>query len=124
MLLQNAKFIMIAYYGFRMNRPPPLTDEQRRQALLKAAEARRLRAEIKELLKMGSLSLEDLLERSDTDESLGRMKVLAVLESLPRLGKVKARRTMEEIGISESRRLRGLGPQQRASLVSRFSDQS
>ena len=85
-----------------MNRPPPLTDEQRRQALIKAAEARRLRAEIKELLKMGSLSLEDLLERSDTDETLGRMKVLAVLESLPRLGKVKARRTMEEIGISET----------------------
>jgi len=124
LLLQNANFTKIAYYGFRMNRPPPLTDEQRRQALIKAAEARRLRAEIKELLKMGSLSLEDLLERSDADESLGRMKVLAVLESLPRLGKVKARRTMEEIGISESRRLRGLGAQQRASLVSRFSEQS
>ena len=70
-----------------MNRPPQLTDEQRRQALIKAAEARKLRAEIKELLKMGSLSLEDLLERSDTDESLGRMKVLAVLESLTRKSK-------------------------------------
>ena len=104
-----------------MNRPPLLTDEQRRQALIKAAEARRLRAEIKELLKTGSLSLEDLLERSDADESLGRMKVLTVLESLPRLGKVKARRTMEEIGISESRRLRCLGAQQRALLLSRFA---
>jgi len=48
------------------------------------------------------------------------MKVLAALESLPKLGKVKARRTMEEIGISESRRLRGLGVQQRSALVSRF----
>ena len=74
-----------------MNGPPPLTDEQRRQALMKAAEARRIRAEVKELLKTGSLSLEDLLERSDSDESLGRMKVQAVLESLPRLGKLKAR---------------------------------
>ena len=107
-----------------MNGPPPLTDEQRRQALLKAAEARRIRAEVKELLKTGSLSLEDLLERSDSDESLGRMKVQAVLESLPRLGKVKARRAMEDIGISDSRRLRGLGAQQRASLISRFADQS
>ena len=107
-----------------MNGPPPLTDEQRRQALMKAAEARRIRAEVKELLKTGSLSLEDLLERSDSDESLGRMKVQAVLESLPRLGKVKARRTMEDIGISDSRRLRGLGAQQRASLISRFADQS
>ena len=84
-----------------MNGPPPLTDEQRRQALMKAAEARRVRAQIKELLKPGSLSLEDLLERSDTDENIGRMKVLSVLESLPRLGKVKARRTMSDIGISE-----------------------
>ena len=107
-----------------MNGPPPLTDEQRRQALMKAAEARRIRAEVKEHLKTGSLSLEDLLERSDSDESLGRMKVQAVLESLPRLGKVKARRAMEDIGISDSRRLRGLGAQQRASLISRFADQS
>ena len=107
-----------------MNGPPPLTDEQRRQALIKAAEARRVRAQIKELLKVGSLSLEDLLERSDTDENIGRMKVLSVLESLPRLGKVKARRTMSDIGISESRRLRGLGVQQRASLITRFADQS
>ena len=37
------------------------------------------------------------------------MKVLAVLESLPGVGKVKARRIMEEIGISETRRVRGLG---------------
>ena len=107
-----------------MNGPPPLTDEQRRQALIKAAEARRVRAQVKELLKVGSLSLEDLLERSDTDENIGRMKVLSVLESLPRLGKVKARRTMSDIGISESRRLRGLGVQQRASLITRFADQS
>ena len=99
---------------------PQLTDEQRRQALVKAGEARRARAEVKELLKMGSLTVARLLERADGDEMLARMKVLAVLESLPKLGKVKARRTMEEIGISESRRLRGLGAQQRSALVSRF----
>ena len=99
---------------------PQLTDEQRRQALVKAGEARRARAEVKELLKMGSLTVAGLLERADGDEILARMKVLAVLEALPKLGKVKARRTMEEIGISESRRLRGLGAQQRSALVSRF----
>lgn len=99
---------------------PQLTDEQRRQALAKAAKARQARAEVKELLKMGSLTVAELLERADGDEVLARMKVLAVLESLPKLGKVKARRTMEDIGISESRRLRGLGAQQRAALVDRF----
>ncbi len=99
---------------------PQLTDEQRRAALVKAAEARRVRAEIKELLKMGTLSLSELLDRSDSDKILAKMKVLSVLEALPKLGKVKARRTMDEVGISESRRLRGLGSQQRAELVARF----
>ena len=99
---------------------PQLTDEQRRAALVKAAEARRVRAEIKELLKMGTLSLSELLDRSDNDRILAKMKVLSVLEALPKLGKVKARRTMDEVGSSDSRRLRGLGSQQRAELVARF----
>jgi len=99
---------------------PQLTDEQRRAALVKAAEARRVRAEMKNLLKMGSISMSELLARSDDEVILAKMKVLAVLESLPKLGKVKARRTMEEVGISESRRLRGLGTKQRAELVARF----
>ena len=99
---------------------PQLTDEQRRAALAKAAEARRVRAEIKELLKMGTLSLSELLDRSDNDRILAKMKVLSVLEALPKLGKVKARRPMDEVGISDSRRLRGLGSPQRAELVARF----
>jgi ribosomal protein S13 len=45
------------------------------------------------------------------------MKVVSVLESLPGLGKVKARRLMETVGISESRRLQGLGAKQRAELL-------
>ena len=89
-------------------------------ALLKAAEARRVRAEVKALLKMGSMTMPELLDRADTDPIVAKLKVLSALESLPKLGKVKARRTMEEIGISESRRLRGLGSQQRAELLARF----
>ena len=81
---------------------PELTDEQRRAALVKAAEARRTRAEIKELLKMGSLTFPELLTRADNDPVVAKMKVLAALESLPKLGKVKARRTMEEISQSSS----------------------
>ena len=69
---------------------------------------------------MGTLSLSELLDRSDNDRILAKMKVLSVLEALPKLGKVKARRTMDEVGISDSRRLRGLGSQQRAELVARF----
>jgi hypothetical protein len=100
--------------------PPVLSPEQRQAALDKAAVARRARAELKEKLKMGSLNLKELLHQSG-DDIIGKMKVLAVLESLPGVGKVKARRTMEEIGISETRRVRGLGDQQRAKLLEAFS---
>ena len=100
--------------------PPALSAEQRQAALEKAAIARRTRAELKEKLKMGSLSLSDLLRQADTDEVVGKMKVLAVLESLPGLGKVKARRLLEEVGISETRRLHGLGDQQRKRLFEKL----
>jgi len=69
---------------------------------------------------MGSLTLSELLAQGDKDDIVGKMKVVAVLESLPGVGKVKARRTMEEIGISETRRVRGLGDQQRAALLKSF----
>ena len=70
---------------------------------------------------MGSLSLPQLLDDAEKDDIVGKMKVLAVLESLPGVGKVKARRTMEKIGISETRRVRGLGVQQRKELLAEFS---
>jgi Spy/CpxP family protein refolding chaperone len=97
--------------------PPALTPEQRAAALQKAAASRRQRAELKEKLKMGTISLRELLDQSDRDEVIAKMKVVAVLESLPGLGKVKARRLMEELGISEQRRLQGLGSNQRSALL-------
>jgi S13-like H2TH domain len=100
--------------------PPELSADQRQAALEKAAVARRMRAELKEKLKMGSVTLSELLQQADADEVVGKMKVLAVLESLPGLGKVKARRLMEEIGISETRRLHGLGEQQRKRLLEKL----
>jgi len=101
--------------------PPSLTPEQRMAALEKAAAARRQRAEVKEKLKMGSLSLQELFEQGDRDEVLAKLKVVSVLESLPGVGKVRARRLMQELDISESRRLRGLGDNQRRRLLDRFA---
>lgn len=102
--------------------PPALSDEQRQAALAKAAEARRARAELKERLKMGSITLRELLEQSSENENIAKMKVLAVLESLPGVGKVRARRTLDEIGISDTRRVRGLGELQRQALLAIFPD--
>jgi signal recognition particle GTPase len=100
-----------------MPQPPVLSPEQRAAALEKAAAARRARAELKEKLKMGSVSLSDLLAQAGSDDIIGKMKVLAVLESLPGLGKVKARKLMEETGIPETRRVQGLGTKQREALL-------
>jgi signal recognition particle GTPase len=100
--------------------PPPLSPEARQKALEKAAAARRQRAELKDKLKMGSLTLKELIDQGDNDEVVGKMKVLTVLESLPGVGKVRARRLMEEIRISEARRVRGLGAQQREALLKQF----
>jgi signal recognition particle GTPase len=100
-----------------MPQPPALTAEQRQAALQKAAKVRRERADVKEKLKIGSLTLAELLKQAENDETVGKMKVVSVLESLPGLGKVKARRLMETVGISESRRLQGLGAKQRADLL-------
>jgi hypothetical protein len=100
--------------------PPSLTPEQRQAALDKAAAARRQRAEVKEKLKAGSMSLRELFEQGDRDETIAKFKVVSVLESLPGVGKVRARRLMQELDISESRRLRGLGNNQREKLLGRF----
>ncbi len=105
-----------------MAEPPQLTAEQRQAALAKAGEVRRRRAEIKAKLKMKSLSLSELFEQAESDEVVAGTKVLAVLESLPGLGKVRARRMMEEVGIADNRRVRGLGDQQRAELLERCGD--
>src|SRR5688572_23699006 len=99
---------------------PQLTEEQRRDALAKAAKARKKRAEIKGQLKAGSLGLSECLQRAENDTILGKMKVSALLEALPGVGKVRAQKVMEELNISTSRRLRGLGDKQKQSLRERF----
>ena len=79
-----------------------------------------MRAAVKEQLKTGDLTLEELLERGARDEALAKLKVRTLLESMPGVGKVKARRLMEELDISESRRVRGLGRHQRQGLLEHF----
>jgi hypothetical protein len=101
--------------------PPSLSPEERAAALAKAAAARKRRAEVKEQLKVGALSLSELFAQAANDETLAKLKVLSMLESMPQTGKVKARRIMSELDISESRRVRGLGENQRRRLLERFA---
>lgn len=99
---------------------PQLTAEQRTAALAKAAVARKSRAELKERLKRGGTDLKQVLADSEDDEILGKMKVSALLEALPKVGKVNAQKIMEELEIAPTRRLRGLGDRQRKALLAKF----
>lgn len=101
---------------------PQLTPEQRAQALEKAAAARKERAAVKNRLKNAQGSLKEVVQEGRTNDVIGKMKVSALLESMPGVGRVRARQVMEEIGISESRRVRGLGVNQIAQLLERFGE--
>jgi hypothetical protein len=100
---------------------PPLTPEQRAAALEKAAAARRARAELKLRLKSHGTSLAEVLDSGDTDDAVGKMKVVAVLEAMPGVGKIRAQRLMEALEISPARRVRGLGTKQREALLREFA---
>ena len=99
---------------------PQLTDEQRAAALEKAAAARKARAELKERLKRGGTDLKAVLKEAESNEILGKMKVSALLEALPKVGKVKAAEIMDELEIAATRRVRGLGDRQRKALLEKF----
>lgn len=99
---------------------PKMTDEQRAAALERAAEARRVRAEIKQLLKTGSLSLPDVFDRAEEDDLVAGIKVSALVIAMPHMGKVTAKRLLEDLGIADNRRLRGLGSRQKEALLKSF----
>lgn len=102
---------------------PTLTPEQRAAALEKAAAARKARAALKVRLKASGVSLAEVLDSGETDEVVGKMKVVAVLEAMPGVGKVRAQKIMERLEISPSRRVRGLGAKQREALEREFASE-
>lgn len=99
---------------------PILTPEQRQAALEKAAQARQLRAEVKNRLKNSGASLADVINEARTSDIVAKLKVRDLLQSLPGVGKVRAQEIMDRIGIAESRRLRGLGVNQIQALLREF----
>lgn len=100
---------------------PTLSPEQRAAALEKAAEIRKARAELKEQLKAGKTTLAAVLDRAEADDMVGKLRVSAVLQAMPGIGKIRATQIMEKLKIADSRRLRGLGDQQRKALLGEFA---
>ncbi len=98
---------------------PNLSDADRKAALKKAAEARQKRAELRQEIKSGKIDFAAVMKKAD-DPIVARMKVSSLLESLPGFGKAKAAKIMDELEISESRRVQGLGARQLEMLNKRL----
>jgi hypothetical protein len=99
---------------------PILTPEQRQAALEKAAQARRLRAEVKNRLKNSGATIAEVIQESKANEIIAKLKVIDLLQAMPGVGKVRAQEIMKRIGIADSRRLRGLGANQIQALLKEF----
>ncbi|MCD0486215.1 integration host factor, actinobacterial type [Streptacidiphilus sp. ASG 303] len=98
---------------------PALSTEQRSAALAKALEARRARsALLRKVAEDGADGLRHVLSRSDAGDHVAqRIPVLRLLQALPRIGSVRSEQLMKELGIADTRRVRGLGARQRAELL-------
>ena len=99
---------------------PQLTPGQRADALAQSAVARRERAEVKNRLKYAQGLLSEVIADGKINDVVGKMKVSASLVSMPGVGRVRARQIMGEVGIAETRRVRGLGTNQSAALIALF----
>ncbi|MCM2410783.1 integration host factor, actinobacterial type [Streptomyces sp. RKAG290] len=97
---------------------PALTPSQRTEALQKAVAVRKERGDLMAQLKAGTLQLADLLARDD--DVVGKLRMRRILESLPGIGTVRASQLLADLGVSESRRVQGLGTHQRARLLALF----
>ncbi|WP_430866773.1 integration host factor, actinobacterial type [Demequina aurantiaca] len=98
---------------------PELSDEQRAAALVKATAVRSARRVFKEELSRGEMTLSQAITRAKADEALAGIRVHDLLQCLPGVGPKRAAITMEEIGISAARRVRGLGTHQVEALLER-----
>lgn len=98
---------------------PALTAEARAEALKKAVAVRKERGEVLAQLKAGKVSLKEVLER-EGDAVVGKTYVKRLLESLPGIGKVRAGQLLNDLEISERRRVQGLGARQKDRLLEIF----
>lgn len=98
---------------------PKLSLDEKRKALKKAQEVRSKRAKIRQNLKTGKTTIREVLANIN-DDVIAKMRVVYLLESLPRIGKVKTKKIMSDIGIGETRRIQGLGNRQKQALIERF----
>jgi hypothetical protein len=94
---------------------PERTLAQRMDALRRANEVRTRRADVKTFTKVGLVDALKLV--ADPPDWMETMKVFDLLVSVPKLGRVKANRILQDCRISPSKTLGGISERQRGELV-------
>ncbi|CAN2239335.1 Gmk Guanylate kinase [actinobacterium SCGC AAA044-D11] len=94
--------------------PPKLSKQALALAGEKAVAARRERAALKAALAAGEINIFDVI--NDGRESIQRMRVRELLDAAPGIGERRAFTIMEKTGISQGRRIAGLGIHQLRKL--------
>jgi hypothetical protein len=99
--------------------PDQRSPDQRIHALSLANEVRSFRAQLKRDLKAGRVSIGALVR--DPPLWLETAKVFDMLLALPKVGRVKASKTLDSCRVSPSKTFGGLSDRQRAELADRLN---
>ena len=97
---------------------PLRSRDQRMEALKRANDIRVKRAQLKKHLKDGSVQIDEIL--NDPPEYVSTAKVFDILMAVPRFGRVKASRLLNQCRISQAKTVGGLSERQRTELVGLF----
>jgi len=93
--------------------------DQRMEALKRANDIRVRRAQLKKDLKDGRVRVEEVLSRPP--DYVETAKVFDILMAVPKFGRVKAARFLNQCRISQSKTVGGLSERQRTELIGLFS---
>ena len=93
--------------------------DQRMEALQRANHIRVRRAQLKKDLKDGEVQIEAIL--LDPPDWVSTAKVFDMLMAVPKFGRVKAARLLNQCRISQSKTVGGLSERQRAELIGLFN---
>ena len=89
------------------------------EALKRANDIRVRRAQLKKDLKTGSANIDDVLR--NPPEYVSTAKVFDILMAVPKFGRVKAARFLNQCRISQSKTVGGLSERQRDELIGLFN---
>jgi len=97
---------------------PARSLDQRMEALQRANEIRVRRARLKRDLKEGGAKIDEILR--EPPKYVETAKVFDILMAVPKFGRVKAARLLNQCRISQSKTVGGLSDRQRGELIALF----